>query len=326
MSALEPRTLGRAGHVESYFFRANDPRAPRALWVKATILAPLVGPPVAEAWFIWFDGDRVSAHKETVPYAEASFSATNIQVGPLRLGLGADPLQIQGQVSKLKLSLALEARRAPGLLGQPFSLYPEALLRGAFPRSKILTPAACLSVTGALELDGQRIELDGWSGMLGHNWGKEHARQYAWGQCLFLDARGVPEAMVEGFSGKVEVLGRRTPWVSALIVRRGSEEFRFDRLYDLWAQNAVIDRRSWELSLSGPGGEAHLMMRAPDRPWACLGYQNPDGRLSYCFNTKLAEVELKVQPRQGHAFVLRSAHGGALELLRDTAEPNLEVV
>ena len=29
---------GTQGHVESYFWRANDPRSRRAFWLKATIL------------------------------------------------------------------------------------------------------------------------------------------------------------------------------------------------------------------------------------------------------------------------------------------------
>ena len=47
----------------------------------------------------------------------------------------------------------------------------------------------------------------------------------------------------------------------------------------------------------------------------CLGYFNPDGRLSYCLNSKLAHVRLEVEPRHGDAFVLTSEHGGALEFL-----------
>jgi hypothetical protein len=49
--------LPARGHVESYFLRANDPARPRALWLKATILAPLQGEPVAETWLI-ADGER----------------------------------------------------------------------------------------------------------------------------------------------------------------------------------------------------------------------------------------------------------------------------
>lgn len=70
------RFSGRPGHVESYFLRANHPGRPLALWLKATILAPLEGPAVAEAWFIFFDGEKGTtfAHRQTEPFERASFS------------------------------------------------------------------------------------------------------------------------------------------------------------------------------------------------------------------------------------------------------------
>lgn len=330
--ALACRTGGRPGHVESYFFRANDPRAPRALWVKATILAPLVGPPVAEAWFIWFDatapGAQTLAKRETVPFSAARFDQDGIAVGPLEISLGAQ-LSLRGSIEHQgrRLRLGLRAERAAGRASRPLSLYPLAGLEtGPFPRSKLLTPEPQLVVSGQLEIDGATHELTDWTGMLGHNWGQEHAAEYAWGQCLFPAERDQPSAMVEGFTGKVKVLGRSTPWISALVVRRGEEELRFDRLIDLWRQRAELSADAWQLALVGPGGEAHLAMSARDRPIVCLGYHNPDGHLSYCLNTKLAEVRLAVQPRRGAAFELYSPHGGALEFLRPTAPSNLEVV
>ena len=51
----------------------------------------------------------------------------------------------------------------------------------------------------------------------------------------------------------------------------------------------------------------------------CLGYDNPDGERSYCFNSKLAEVTLEVRPADGASFTCTSAHGGALEFLRRQA-------
>ena len=80
------RYSGIPGHVESYFWRANDPAAPRALWLKATVLAPLDGPAVAESWLIWFDGvrNRKFAAKLTWPIGSARFptgAADEIQLG-----------------------------------------------------------------------------------------------------------------------------------------------------------------------------------------------------------------------------------------------------
>jgi hypothetical protein len=217
--------------------------------------------------------------------------------------------------------------REPSAQGEPLSIFPWRLLReGPFPKSKLLTPCPWLRVEGELQLDGEKISLSGWSGMQGHNWGKSHAHEYAWGQCLFPAAGAEPEAMVEGFTGRILVAGRPSPRFSALVVRRGSREYRFDRTFDSWRQEATLETDRWTVRLHGGDGEVRLRMDATGRPMACLGYMNPNGKLSYCFNSKLADTLLEVHPRGEAAFTCRSAHGGALEFLRGQSDPRFDVV
>jgi hypothetical protein len=156
--------------------------------------------------------------------------------------------------------------------------------------------------------------------MQGHNWGAEHAHEYAWGQCLF------PGALVEGFTARVRVGGVLTPRLSAMVVRHGDDEYRFDRLLDTWRQEATISPTRWTLRMRGPAGEARLRMESAGRPMACLAYANPDGRVSYCFNSKLADTLLEVEPTRGAAFRCTAAHGGALEFLRHAPDPAIPVV
>ena len=60
----------------------------------------------------------------------------------------------------------------------------EWLYRTRLPRTKLTSPAPDAVFDGALELAGERrIELDGWRGMVGHNWGCRARR------ALDLDAR-----------------------------------------------------------------------------------------------------------------------------------------
>jgi hypothetical protein len=68
-------------------------------------------------------------------------------------------------------------------------------------------------------------------------------------------------------------------------------------------------------------GEAELSMDASVRPMVCLGYRNPNGEPSYCFNSKLAKVTLTVRPMDDASFTCASEHGGALEFLRREPDP-----
>lgn len=332
MSALPPnafrgadkRGSPRRGHVESYFLRANDPARPRALWIKATVLFPLDGPPLCESWFIFFDGERNRsfAHRTTAPYraafARVEGSATEVQAPGTHLTLAAQGRArgaMDGADGHARWDLAWT--RADGALGAPLSILPSRLLlEGPFPRSKLLSPFPVLSFGGALEVFGERVQVDSWTGMEGHNWGREHAYEYAWGQCHFLGETGRPGAWAEGFTARVKVGPMKTPRLSALVVQRGEESFRFDRLFEPSKQRAVLGDRSWTIAIEGDVGRAELSMDASVMPMVCLGYRNPSGVLSYCLNSKLARTRLVVEPARGASFSLESPHGGALEFLR----------
>ncbi|MFO0559924.1 MAG: hypothetical protein U0269_18030 [Polyangiales bacterium] len=322
---------GRAGHVESYFFRANDPSRPRAFWLKQTILAPLDGPALAESWFIWFDAERgrTIAHRVSQPYSQAIFTgfgdpSKHLETRAITVELAPNG-SARGELEPPEGRVSFDVRWSPlaSPIAEPLSIFPCKLLRtGPFPRSKLLSPLPALAFSGAIELPDERVEFERWPGMQGHNWGKEHTFEYAWGQCLFAD----DDAMVEGFTGRVRVAGRASPRVSAMVVRRGARTYRFDTIFDTWRQRAEVELDRWALTLRSRDGEATLVMNAADRPMVCLGYDNPNGEPSYCFNSKLAEVELTVRPSDGAQFVCKSPHGGALEFLRRQRDPRFERV
>jgi hypothetical protein len=320
------RYAGQPGHVESYFLRANHPTRPLALWLKATILAPLEKPAVAEAWFIFFDGEKGTtfAHRQTEPFASAAFLDAgdpdlDVRAAGLALSLGG-----RGSASgrfdapQGPATVDLSWQVDPSPIARPLSIFPWRILRtGPVPKTKLLTPFPALRFSGRVTLPSGAVDLSGWTGMQGHNWGKEHPFEYAWGQCVF----PADDAMVEGFTGRIQLAGRTTPAISALVVRQGARTYAFDTILDVWRQQADVSLDTWALTLRSGDGEATLHMDASGRPMVCLGYGNPDGRLSYCFNSKLAKVTLTVRPVDGASFTCVSEHGGALEFLRRQGDP-----
>ena len=325
---------GDAGHVESYFLRANARDEKLAFWLKATVFAPRKDSAIAELWCIVFDAEegRYFSEKRTVPFARASFQgdpmAIEIAGGEFLLAPdGHIRGQIEGDGGSCQWEIDWECDDSP--LGSRLCMLPsEKMVDGSFPRSTPLTPFPSLSMKGTIDVWGERLEVDEWRGMQGHNWGDEHAWEYAWGQCPFVDSYGEPFCWVEGFSARTRIAGRPTPIISALAVRRGESEYRFDRLVDLWRQDATIDLDGyrWKLKLRGPDGEAALSMVAEPDEMVCLGYHNPDGRLSYCLNSKLARVDLRVNPVNEASFECSTEHGGALEFLSNSPDPHFQRV
>ncbi len=323
---------GAGTHVESWFLRANHATRPQALWLKATLSVPIVGQPVAEAWFVWFDRDagQRRAGRATVPLGERELATDvlEIEVAGCHLRLQRDSGAGRGQLISGDGSLAwdLTWQAVPGALGTPMYVQSHPwLLEGPIPRSKTVTPLPALLVTGTVTVDGAACPIDRWVGSLGHNWGKDQPWALAWAQCVFPDADGTPHCFVEGFSAKLKMGPIFTPWISALIVRRGEREWRFDKLVDLWRQDSRIDDLGWVLRIRGGDGEALLTLRAQQSDIVCLSYPNPDGEQACCLNSKLASAQLRVNPTNDEGFTCTTEHGAALEFQRRDFDPRFPV-
>ena len=281
MNALSdnaPRFRVGSDHVESWFLRANDPASPRAIWLKATVLTRADGSTLSQAWFSCFDGERTEAACLDVPLKESRFdlgaNALDLRVGPLSWTIaecgGASSGRLDGAEHEITWDLAFT--KVDGPLGTPFSLLPTAKLVDApFPRNKLLTPCPVATFTGTVAWGEQSWNLTGWHGMQGHNWGAAHSLEYAWGQCVFTDvAEGEPFAVLEAASGRIPIGPVQSPFISMLVLRRGVEEYRFDRLVDLWRQRLDVDFPRWGLRMKGSDGVVDLEMAARPEEMVCL--------------------------------------------------------
>lgn len=324
----------RGGHVESFFLRANHPQRPLALWLKATVLAPAKGSPLAELWFISFDGERgrTLARRERMPLDAALFSDDPARIELANASFCLAPQgHARGSIattepgSGCSWDLSFVAPQSP--LSEPLCIFPASwMLRAPWPRFKLVTPLPLLRFDGSATFWGETIDVEGWYGTQGHNWGREHTHRYVWGQCHFMDATGAPLCSVEATSARLKVAGLVTPPLSLMVIRRGEREYRFDRLVSAWRHHAQIGELSWTLEARGRAGRARLEMSALAERVAQLGYENPDGKLSYCANSKLASAHLRVDPVNEPSFFCSSAHGGALELLAPEPHPAIAEV
>ena len=52
-----------------------------------------------------------------------------------------------------------------------------------FPRQKLVSPVPSALLSGTLDVQGARWSVEGWPGMIGHNWGEANSEAYAWGHC-----------------------------------------------------------------------------------------------------------------------------------------------
>lgn len=269
------------GLYESNYLKANSPDGQRALWIKHNALRPVEGEGFAELWLVAYQrGEAPRVFKREVPWSavRADARAIGFEAG----GVSLSRTRASGAIGSARWDLALS-----GGLSPLFHLPYPAMYTGPFPKKKALTPAPNLRFDGELHLGGQRWSIDGWVGLRGHNWGREHAWSYAYGSVNLWDD-GEPDRAVDGFSAKILLGGRPSPWLTAIVARQ--PDLARNRLRH-WLGSGEVNPARWRVRWPGVHRtHAALEMTADPAGYAGLRYLHPDGHESYCYNTKFADV------------------------------------
>ena len=304
--AIFPTVSTRAGMYESFYLRAVSPDEPVGVWIRQTIHKRRGRPPTGSVWCTVFDA-RLPApftHKLTTDRPTAPADAW--------IKLGEDtimgPGRADGSCGQARWSLRF-ATDEPELR----HLAPDWLYRMPLPRTKLTSPAPAASFDGVLELPGRSpIELRGWPGMVGHNWGSEHAERWIWLHGIaFADA---PDAWLDVALGRLKIAGRMTPWVANGAL---SLDGRRHRIGGLAARGLRVEETvaGCALRLPGEGGlTVDARVEVPAGSAAGWRYADPDGGEHDVVNCSVASLQLSVEQRDGSPRTLRTAHGGAYEL------------
>ncbi|MBI4700228.1 MAG: hypothetical protein HY744_03510 [Deltaproteobacteria bacterium] len=306
---FDPAHAGR-GHVESYFLKLNEPDGRRALWLKATILDRRgVAEPVAEAWAIAFDrqGEHV-ATKQIAAWREASFSreALGARVAALCFAEGHTQGAVESGGRRISWDLDFTTD-APPLV--PF--FHPRMYEGRLPSSKLVTPHPDSRFVGRYSVGGAEVEVEGWRGMQGHNWGRRHAELYGWAHCNQWDEG--EDAVLEGVTARVKVGPVLLPPLTVLCLRHRGVRYDFNRPADILRARATITPRSWSFRAHSDLGHIEGELSAPTRDFAGLYYENPDGAMTYCLNSKIAEGRLRLA-LAGRAPLVLTTRAAALEI------------
>lgn len=294
------------GMYESFYLRAVSPREPVGVWIRHTIHKRPGRPPSGSLWCTVFDASRGAPfmHKVTAPGPTVPQAGWVEVAGGARIG----PDGAEGSCGEAHWSL-----RFSGAEPELRHLRPGLLYRAPLPRTKLTSPAPLARFDGLLELpDRPPLELDGWPGMVGHNWGREHAERWIWLHgCAF---EGRPDAWIDLAVGRLAVAGRMTPWVANGMLDSGGARLRLGGL--VGARPRVAETpQGCELSVRAEGG-ATVRVRATVPPGAAAGwrYADPDGGEHDVANCSVSALRVELAGGPGGDLVLESSHGGAYEL------------
>jgi len=339
-SPIFPGVPLRAGMYESFYLRAVAPDEPVGAWIRYTVRKRPGRAPRGSIWCTIFDASRGRPfmHKATSDQLHAPAGGW-IAVGSADEAAPADANQSGGAGSSADAQENSRAgERAPdgasltpgeawGACGAArwslrfASPEPELrhfprqwLYRTPVPRTKLTTPIPGARFDGTVEIAGREpIWLRGWPGMVGHNWGSEHAERWIWLHGIGFEEE--PDAWLDVALGRVKVAGRMTPWVAngALALEGRRLRIGGPGTRGLQVRETAEECR---LQLAGESGlKIGAQVRSPAQSTAGWRYTDPDGGSHDVANCSIAALELTViSEGAGAQRLLRAAHGGAYEL------------
>jgi hypothetical protein len=292
--------FGAEGGYESFYVRAVDPDRACSVWLRHTVHQEPDGEPIGAAWVTLFD-DRLDA-----PLAYKQSTADPEPDGWLRVGHSDfTPTGVHGSAGPASWDLDWTGDE-PGLRHLPKSIMYSAPV----PRTKLESPRPNVRVNGQVTIHDNKTELQDWPGMVGHNWGTQHAERWIWLHGTLFEGR--PDSWLDIALGRVRVGPLLTPWIANGVISLDGERHRVGGA----AARAHVDEHpsTLDLRVASRDAKLRLTVHGNRRQTVVWRYADPDGREHHVANCSIAELEAVVTPHGGAATVLRTAHGAAYEL------------
>lgn len=302
------------GHYESYYLRAVHPTQPRGVWIRYTVAAAPGGPPSGQLWLTFFDRDAPSPRAVRVDVAAPTTGGAWIGLGESTFG----PSGIRGEARSAECSASWSLRFRSG--EPPLEHLPrDWMYRARLPRTKLLSLSPSTVFDGTLEVDGESISVAGWPGMVGHNWGEQHAARWVWLHGLAFEDRGA-DTWLDAAAGRIALGPVTTPWVANGALSLDGERFVLGGLGR--RVTVVADDDHCVLRLPGKGLTVTASAAAPADAFAEWDYASPDGSPHRVVNCSVADLTVRVERSGADPLELTAPHRAAYELGReDDAAP-----
>ena len=290
---------------ESWYLKTSHPTEPLGVWIRYTTHQKPDGPERGSLWFTLFSAGEPAAAKVTPgPEALSRGDGAFIRIGESEFADG----RVQGSALDASWDLTFEHSQ-PELRHLP----REWMYKAPVPRTKLTSPFPAARFSGSVSFGDKRVELDGWPGMVGHNWGAEHAERWIWMNGANFDGQG-DDTWLDVAIGRIKIGPWTTPWIANGVVCLDGTRHVVGGIER--ARATKIDESPDHCSFTLPGKDVTLRgeVRAPRERFVGWVYADPDGAEHNTVNCSIAELSIDVDGKR-----LRTAHGAAYELgMRET--------
>jgi hypothetical protein len=304
-TARFPTVPPQAGHYESFYLKAADPAQRCGLWLRYTVHKRPGAEPTGSLWFTLFGAQRNGgprAVKQTFDEVSAP-SPTWISVGGGTLGAGSAIGSAAGQGRSAWWEIDFRSSEPP-LRHLP----RDWMYNAPLPRTKLESPCPDARFSGSARIDEIEVQLDGWRGMVGHNWGAQHAERWIWLHGADFVERD--DAWLDVALGRIKVGPLTTPWVANGTLSIGGERLRLGGIERV--RRTDVEESPTAAHFALPGSDLTLQGSVQAHADAFVGwvYADPDGSEHHALNCSSANMELSLS-RPGRDPVTLTLHGGA---------------
>lgn len=289
-----PAWTGSPGAYEVWFLTCSDPASGRGYWIRSTLHAPVMGEAGGTVWFAAFDrGDPSGTfgfHRR-YPFEAVKISPDgfDVQIGDASFRSGRARGSLEGAGRAVRWDLEFPT-------GEPtYRLLPDALYRGSFAPTRPYSPNVSTTVSGTVEVDGQRFELEAAPAQQGHLFGTRHAERWAWAHCSsFVDE----DAVVHALTGQ----GRRGPFTLPYVTSVGVLwQGRWIRMVKV-SRKRDFDLGTWRIDVGNRRYRLRGRVEAAAPAIIRARYEDPDGTPRFCHNSEVSSCRLALFERKAGGF------------------------
>jgi hypothetical protein len=314
----EPRTHARfpeaaagAGLYESFYLKACRPGGGLGVWVRYTVLKAPGAPAAGSLWCTLFDAAAAAPVAAKVTLAPDQLRRPD--GGYLAVGAASfEPGRIAGAAPIGPTPAAWELRFEPAAAA--YDHFPRAwMYRAPLPRTKVHSPYPAVRVDGDLTMGDRRLRLDGWVGMVGHNWGSEHAERWVWLHGAGFGGRD-DGTFLDVAAGRVRLGGRTTPFVANGVLSLDGVRHQLGGLTRARATRLAERPDGCNFRLPGRGVTVQGVVEAARKDLVGWVYADPAGGRHDTVNCSIATMRLFVHRPGRDPVELECNRGAAYEL------------
>lgn len=299
------------GLYESYYLTAHDPRGGRAVWIRYTVHQRPGHERTASLWCTYFDAEDGApvAGKLTVGAADVTAPG-----GGLVSVAGAElsTARARGELA----SPTLDAEWALSISGAERELRhlpADWMYDAPLPKTKSLTPLPAARFDGHLRIAGRDVSVDGWTGVLGHNWGGEHAERWIWLHCGAFADRS-QDTWLDVVLGRVRVGPVVLPWLASGALSVDGERFALGGPRRARATRVEETQRGARLVLTGDDVRVEGQIVSPPGQVVAWRYASPDLDERHSAHSSVADLVLHVRGPGRQERTLSAAGTATYEL------------